>query len=219
MRVVRSKVDLSSTLVSKPYRMFGATAAKTRLPITASDASPSERSIHRQFAIGGVAARPQRQTAGQLIDRRSCRSSSPRPSCPCAARETDWPGNRRRAGARAAARGGSGCGLSSGSIVSPIEMPGGVPEQRNDDGKAEEERQRSRHQQYRDDQSPGRHRHRIACDRAQRRHHRIAGAGMTIEHQRERHHADAKRDEREQEADAAADHDQPPALRTSSARA
>jgi len=35
---------------------------------------------------------------------------------------------------------------------------------------------------------------------------------MTVEHQRERHHADAEGDEGKQEADAATDHDQPPAL-------
>ena len=36
---------------------------------------------------------------------------------------------------------------------------------------------------------------------------------MTVEHDRERHHADAQRNERKQEADAAAGDDQPPALR------
>src|SRR5712671_6881434 len=46
----------------------------------------------------------------------------------------------------------------------PIEMPGGMAKQWDDDGKAEEERQRSRDQQDGHDQSPERHRHRIPCD-------------------------------------------------------
>ena len=94
-----------------------------------------------------------------------------------------------------------------------IEMPGGVAEQRDDDGKPEEQRQRSQHQQHRDDQSPCRHRHRILRHRPQRCHHGVAGAGMTVEHQRERDHADAQRHQRKQETDAAADDDQPPSLR------
>ena len=53
-----------------------------------------------------------------------------------------------------------------------------MSEQWNDDGEAEEERQRSRHQQHCDDQTPGRHRHGIACDRTQRCRDRFAGTGM-----------------------------------------
>ena len=48
---------------------------------------------------------------------------------------------------------------------------------------------------------------------AKRGHHGLAGAGMAIEHHRERDHADAQRDEREQETDAASHDDQPPSLR------
>src|ERR1700730_17741922 len=42
-----------------------------------------------------------------------------------------------------------------------IEMPSGMAEQRDYDGKAKEERQRSQNQQHRDDQPPRRHRYRV----------------------------------------------------------
>ena len=181
--------------------MFGATAAKTRLPL----------SRYRRACI--------RMSDAQFIGSLECEGGAATPTSDrrstidrrlIAIREADWlayalslrrHGNRL-AGKSAAgfrsrgARGGSGCGLSSAAIISPVEMPGGVAEQRDHDRKAEEERQRSHHQQHRDDQAPCRHRHRIARHRAQRRHHGFAGAGMTVEHQRERHHADAERDQR-----------------------
>ena len=78
-----------------------------------------------------------------------------------------------------------------------IKVPGGVTKQRNNDGKAEEEGQRSQDQQARHDQPPCCHRHWVVGDDAERSNHRFAGAGMTIEHHWEGHHADAERDERE----------------------
>jgi hypothetical protein len=92
-------------------------------------------------------------------------------------------------------------------------MPGGVAEHRDNHREAEEERQGSQNQQHRNDQSPCRHWHRVSRNGPQRRHHGFPGAGMTIEHQRERNHADAQRHHGEQETDAATDDDQPPSLR------
>ncbi len=86
-----------------------------------------------------------------------------------------------------------------------------MTEQGDHHGEAEERRYGPEREQHRHDHAPGRHRHRVSCDDAQRRHHRLERAGMTVQHQGERHDADAERGEREQEAGAAADRDQPPA--------
>ena len=53
-----------------------------------------------------------------------------------------------------------------------------MAEQRQDDGKAEEERQRSQNQQHRDDQSPRRHRCGVSRNGAERGYHGIGGAGV-----------------------------------------
>src|SRR3954454_9498184 len=49
-----------------------------------------------------------------------------------------------------------------------VEMPGGMAEHGDDYGKAEEGRNRAQRQQDGHDQAPGRHRHRVLRDDAQR---------------------------------------------------
>ena len=116
----------------------------------------------------------------------------------CAVRATPWkPGGReiRRGAPLAPTAARKRLWIEIRLDQLAIEMPGGVAEQRDHHGgEAKEERQRSRHQQHRDDQSPCRHRCRISRNGAERRHHRIAGAGTTVAHQRERNHADTQRD-------------------------
>ena len=94
-----------------------------------------------------------------------------------------------------------------------IEMPGGVTEQGYHHGKPEEERCRPQNEQHRNDQAPGGHRYRVARNGTERGDHRFAGRGVAIQHHREGDHADAERHQREQESDAAAGDNQPPALR------
>src|SRR6266404_6445945 len=163
-------------MMTKQGKMSAATAAKTRLSARAApDQTRSARmpkppvdnpAVRWQLLIPpvlGVVLAPPRKQGGREI-----RRGAPFPMR--AGRDRSRIGIRRDHPA--------------------IKMPGSVAEQWDDDGEPEEERQRSQNQQYRDDQSPRCHRYRVSRNGAERGYHRVGGAGMTVEHQRERNHAD-----------------------------
>src|SRR6266436_892604 len=95
----------------------------------------------------------------------------------------------------------------------PIKMPGGMTEHRQNDSETDEERQRTDHQQHRNNQSPRGHGKWILHHSPQRRPDCVYRSCMPVEHQRKRHDANAQGHDGEQEADAAADDDERPSFR------
>ncbi len=88
-----------------------------------------------------------------------------------------------------------------------------MPEDGQDDGEPDQQRDRADHQAGRDDQAPGRHRAGVLAHGAERGRHRLAHADIAVEQQREGDDADRQHQQGEQEADADARDDHRPALR------
>jgi len=82
--------------------------------------------------------------------------------------------------------------MGSGSNLNnlAVKMPGRMPEDRQHDRKAEQEDDRTAHQQAGNDQSPHRHSYRVGENHADRGQYRRGGADVVINQQRKRDGAD-----------------------------
>src|SRR5882757_8522868 len=94
-----------------------------------------------------------------------------------------------------------------------IDMPRGMTEHRQNDSETDEERQRTGHQQPRNNHPPGGHGKWIFHHGPKRRPDCVYRSRAPVEHQRKRHNTDAQGHDGEQEADAAADDNERPSFR------